>query len=388
MYDKVIDRRISSHVLQLAKYYPAVSITGPRQAGKTTLARLLFPDYRYVNFEDISQRDAFNGDPRAFLEVYADNVILDEVQRVPELFNYLLVAIDEDRRPGRFVLTGSQNFLMVDAITQSLTGRVGIARLLPLDFAEMRAAGADFSDVITILFNGFFPGPYQLGIPPSIYYADYLASYLERDITHLIKNSNMLDFRRFLTQCASLAGNVLNYSAIANGLRVSVNTVKQWVHYLEQTYVAFTVTPYFTNTTKRITKQPKLFFYDTGLLCFLQNLSDPADVRGSQYYGNLFENMVVANIRKHRYHLGNLRPFAFYRDAKKLEIDYVDAMVNVREIAEIKASSTPRAGQVTSLSKVAGIIGGSPAQKLIYGGREALRLHGVDYVPWYAYPEE
>lgn len=383
----VIERRIGSYVKELATYYPAISLTGPRQAGKTTLAKLLFPDYRYVNFEDISQREAFTQDPRGFLDEYWDKVIFDEVQRVPEMFNYLLVVIDEDRRPGRYVLTGSQNFLMVEEINQSLTGRIGIARLLPLDFAELRSTGAVFDDPAKMMFKGFFPGPYQSGMPPSIYYADYLASYLERDITHLIKGSNMLDFRRFLTQCAALAGNTLNYSAIANGLRVGVNTVKQWVHYLEQTYVAFTVTPYFTNTTKRITKQPKLFFYDTGFLCFLQNHRDAESLKGSMQYGNLFENLVIANIRKSRYHAGELRPFAFYRDAKKLEVDYVDATVNVREIAEIKANKRPRTGTIHNLRKVAEIIGGDPAKKVVYGGDVRLTQEGVEYVPWYNYPE-
>ena len=378
-----IPRSLSSHILELARFYPAVSITGPRQAGKTTLAQTLFPEYRYVNFEDIRQRNRFQEDPLGFLAEYDERVIFDEAQRVPELFNYLLVVIDERRTPGRFVLTGSQNFLAVKQITQSLAGRVGIARLLPLDFAELPTAELAAAGPAETMLRGFYPGPYQSGIPTDIFYSDYLASYLERDVTHLIRQSNMLDYRRFLTLVVSMIGQPLNFSALAGSLRVSVNTVKQWVHYLGQTYIAFLVSPYFTNTGKRVAKQPKLFFYDTGLACFLSGLKDVAALKASPQYGSLFENLIMADIRKQRYHRGDLSDFAFFRDERQREVDFIDAAINPKWVMEIKSSGSPRPGHVTTAKKVHQIMGKDLRLTLTYGGKESGVVDGVPVNPWY-----
>ena len=378
-----IPRSLRHHIHELARYYPAISLTGPRQAGKTTLARTMFPDYRYVNFEDIRQRERFESDPQGFLTTYDERVIFDEAQRVPELFNYLLVEIDERRTPGRFVLTGSQNFLAMKNITQSLAGRVGIARLLPLDFSEVDTPALAEAGPAAAMLRGFYPGPYQSGIPPRIYYSDYLASYLERDVTHLIKQSNMLDYRRFLTLVVSMIGQPLNYSTLAGTLRVTVNTIKQWVHYLDQTYIAFLVSPYFANTGKRVAKRPKLFFYDTGLACFLSGLETEAALEASPQYGNLFENMVIADVRKQRYHAGDLSHFSFYRDERQREVDFVDQTINAKWAMEIKSSDNPRPGHVSAARKIKALLDADLRLSLTYGGRDHRVIDGVPANPWF-----
>ena len=377
----VIQRRLQPYLRQVRAYYPVVSITGPRQAGKTTLARLEFADYRYVNFEDIRLQESFRDDPRGFLEVYDGEVIFDEAQRVPQLFNYLLTVVDEDRRPGRFVLSGSQNFLMNKQITQSLAGRVGHARLLPLDLGEVKQV-MELTDPELVMFRSMYPQAIRSDMPSEIFYSDYIASYLDRDISPLIQDSNMLDFRRFLTSCAAGVGQLLNYSTLARDIQVSVNTIKQWVHYLQQTYIAFTVEPYFSNVRKGLTKQPKLYFYDTGLAAYLLRLSKPEELRLSMYYGALFENLVIADRRKTRYHQGNLQPFYFYRDDKKLEVDYLDGSAEVRILAEIKASKTPGAKHTANLGRAAQLVSGDPQLMLIHGGHDSYEQAGITYRSW------
>lgn len=264
-----IPRRIVSHLRELEQYFPVLSITGPRQAGKTTLLKHLYPDYQYLSLEDPDLRQRAQEDPRSFLRKYNQRVIFDEVQRVPSLFSYLQTLVDEDRQPGRFILSGSQNFLLRQEINQSLAGRAGIVRLFPLDFAELREGNHLPLDYETAIFRGFYPAQYGTGIPPRLFYPSYVATYLERDVSGLVNAANLSLFQRFLQVCATFAGQLLNYAAMAKVVGLTVPTIQRWVSVLEQSYLVFRLPPYHRNFGKRIIKSPKLYFYDTGLLCYL-----------------------------------------------------------------------------------------------------------------------
>ena len=300
----IIPRHLSGHLQELSLYFPVLSLTGPRQAGKTTLLKKLYPGYRYVSLEDPDQQLRATEDPRSFLKHYDHLVIFDEAQRVPALFSYLQTIVDEDRRPGRYILSGSQNFLLRKGITQSLAGRVGIARLFPLDFQEMAGAGRRPDDYETAIYKGFYPAQFDTGVPARLFYPSYVASYLERDVSGLITSANLQTFRRFLQLCAAFAGQLLNYSAIANATGVSVPTIQNWFSILEQSYLVFRLPPYFRNFGKRITKSPKLYFYDTGLLCYLLGMESAADVFRYFQFGALFENLIIADRVKWMQHDG------------------------------------------------------------------------------------
>jgi uncharacterized protein len=317
------------------------------------------------------------------LATYDGEVIFDEAQRVPELFSYLQKVVDEDRRPGRFVLSGSQNFLLHRGITQSLAGRVGVVRLLPMDLSELRANELLPEDAASALYRGFYPELFQTDMPSGFFYPNYVASYLERDISHLIQASNMGDFRRFLAYCAAMVGQAVNYTAIANALRISSPTVKTWMHYLEQSFIIFRIGPYFKNFGKRLVKTEKLYFYDTGLACYLLRLSSPEALRASDHYGALFENFIAANVSKSRWHRGEQRPFYFYRDSNGVEVDLLDERDGTTFLTEIKSGVTQRNQWAKNLHAVAQLIDGPVQKQVIYGGREQLHIQDVLYQPWF-----
>ncbi|WP_116106530.1 ATP-binding protein [Lewinella sp. IMCC34191] len=342
-----------------------ISFPGPRQSAKTTLLKQLFPDYRYLSFLQRNDRQ----------------VILDEAQRVPDLFSYLQTRVDEDREPGRYVLSGSQNFLLSERISQSLAGRVGVARLLPLDFAELSAADLLPPTPPDAIVRGFYPELYQTDLPSSFFYPSYVSTYLERDVTPLVRSANMGDFRRLMALCAASVSQTLNYSTFAKRLQLSVPTVKTWLHYLEQSYVIFTVGPYFENFGKRLVKSPKLYFTDTGLAAYLLQLGDGAQVQASEGYGALFENLIVANLRKSRFHAGNQHPLYYYRDNHQLEVDLLEPTGSELILTEIKATTTYRDRLRTNLDKVAKLVGKPVRKRVIYGGDSQI-IGDVEYLSW------
>lgn len=379
-----IPRQVSQHIRELAEYFPVLSLTGPRQAGKTTLLRQLFAGYRYVSFEDVSFRDQFTSDPVGFLDLYDRNVIFDEAQRVPDLFSYLQTRVDEDRSPARFILSGSQNFLLLQNITQSLAGRVGIVRLFPFDFTELKAVDLLAETPAEAIYQGFYPEGYQTDLPPHFFYPNYVSSYLSRDVSHLVKESNMRDFRRLMQLCAALVGQTIEYSYFAKRLQISVPTVKKWLHHLEASYVVFTIGPYYDNFGKRLVKSPKLYFTDTGLACYLLQLTSQEAVKANPLYGALFENLVIANKYKTRYHNGNQHPFYFYRDNHQLEVDVLEKTGATLHLTEVKATATYHDRLTGNLRKVAKAAGPEVATELqvIYGGKENIEADGVRFVPW------
>lgn len=380
-----IPRTLASHLTELTKYYPVISLTGPRQSGKTTLLKELFADYRYITFEDIAYRLEFNEDPRGFLRRYNGEVIFDEAQRVPELFNYLQGVVDADRKPARFILSGSQNFLLHEGITQSLAGRVGLARLFPLDIAELGAAHLLPSEPAQLIYRGSFPELYQTEIPSSFFYGNYVGTYLDRDVSRMVRDSNMGAFRQLLAFCAANVGQTLDYSYYAKRLRLSVPTIKTWIDHLVRSYVIFLVGPYFDNLGKRLVKSPKLYFTDTGLVSYLLQFTNGADARSSNFYGALFENLIVADRYKRRLHTGQQHPLYFFRDSNQLEVDLLEKKGDNMYLSEIKASSTYSSSMVKNLHKVAEI---SKAEnhflEVIYGGSEALWVNDITITPWNA----
>ena len=378
----LIPRRLTVQLAELGKFFPAISLTGPRQAGKTTLLKELYPGYKYVSLEHPATRLAAQDDPIGFLRQYNDRVIFDEAQRFPELFSYLQGMIDDDRRPGRFILSGSQNFLLRKNITQTLAGRVGIAKLLPLDHQELRDANLLPDEYSEALLMGGYPGRIDRGIGADAFYGSYLASYVERDVIDLVSATNLDVFQRFLRTCAIYSGQTLNLTRMANDIGVSVPTIQSWIGILEQSYVVFRLPPFFRNLGKRLTKAAKLYFYDTGLLCYLLGLYEPADVDRYAQRGALFENLIIADAFKSFLHQGLDPRFSFYRDQGKQEVDLIYERANLARLWEIKSTYTFRPRLVDTVEKVATYWDRPTETYLIYAGDEAQRFRKTQLMNW------
>jgi len=323
-----------------AKKYTILAITGPRQSGKTTFLRTEFPHYEYVNLENIDVRNFAKDDPNGFLNQFTKYVIFDEVQRVPELFSYLQTKVDEDKIMGQYILSGSQNFQLMQNITQSLAGRVALFRLLPFDLQELQTAGWLNDDYAVNLQRGFYPALYDRDIPSKVFYSNYIQTYVERDLSELIQVKDLKLFRNFISLCAGRAGQLINLNALANECGITQPTAKSWLSVLETSYIVYQLHPYYSNFNKRITKSTKLYFYDTGLLCYLLKINAPESVKLSGYKGNIFENYVINEYIKLNYHKNLLRDFWFWRDAVGNEVDLIWQQSEKLNLIEIKASET------------------------------------------------
>ncbi|WP_396151551.1 ATP-binding protein [Flavobacterium sp.] len=320
--------------------YPILALTGPRQSGKTTFLKSQFSDYEYVNLENPDIRNYAIEDPNGFLKQYNKYVIFDEVQRVPHLFSYLQTKVDEDKVMGQYILSGSQNFHLMQNITQSLAGRVALFKLLPFDITEMEEANWLNEDYAVNLQKGFYPAIYDRKIPSNVFYSNYIQTYVERDLSELIQVNDLKQFRNFLSLCAARAGQLLNLNSLANECGISQPTAKSWVSVLESSYIVYQLQPYFSNFNKRITKSSKLYFYDTGLLCFLLKITDADSVKLSSQKGNLFENYVISEFIKKNYHNNLLRDVWFWRDAVGHEVDFIWQKTEKLNLVEIKATET------------------------------------------------
>jgi predicted AAA+ superfamily ATPase len=314
----MIFRTATSKVQFLAQQFKAVSIIGPRQSGKTTLAKFVFPDKTYVNFENPDTRLFAIEDPRGFLSNYPDGAIFDEAQRVPELFNYLQQILDETSENGLFIITGSNNFLLQESISQSLAGRIAYLTLLPLTLEEI---GEQHTSCNELLVKGAYPGLYKERIDPNTWYANYIRTYIERDV-RLVKNiNNLLAFERFLRLCAGRIGQLLNLNSLALEVGVDAKTINIWIGILEMTFVAFRLQPYHKNFNKRLVKMPKLYFYDTGLAAALLGIENSQQLELNSYRGVLFENFVVLDLLKRRYNEAKASNLFFWRDSAGNELD-------------------------------------------------------------------
>jgi predicted AAA+ superfamily ATPase len=366
-----VARQIEARLRELLPKYPIIALTGPRQSGKTTLLKKIFPDYQYLSLEDTDLRSFAESDPVGFLKKYPEQIIFDEAQRVPTLFSYLQTAVDKSGKMGQFILSGSQNFHLMSSITQSLAGRVALFKLLPLDFHELTQVGLLDNDWKEQLLKGCYPAIYDRKINSAVFYSNYLQTYIDRDVRELSRVQDLRLFRNFLALCAARTGQLLNLSNLANECGISQPTAKSWLSVLESSYIVFQLQPYFQNFNKRISKTPKLYFYDTGLACFLLDIRESADLDNPTLLGSLFENLVVAEFYKQNYHQYRLKEYWFWRDAQGNEVDLLSKSGQMFELFEVKSTQTVLPALFKGLDYFEGLAGDKVKGKtLIYGGQE------------------
>ena len=362
-----------------------VVVTGPRQSGKTTLVRAAFPDKPYVSLEDPDVRQYAVDDGRGFLAGYPDGGVFDEVQRAPDLISYLQAMVDADRRPGRFILTGSQNFALSHAISQSLAGRAGVAQLLPLSATELDAARLLAADVDACLFRGGYPELWNRVLDPRDWFAGYVATYLERDVRDLTAVRDLIAFQRFLRLCAARTGQLLNLSSLATDGGISQSTATAWLSILETGYIVFRLTPHFANFGKRLIKAPKLYFHDTGLAAFLLGIQSPQQLNTHAARAALFETLIVGELLRAAWNRGMPSNLFFWRDSTGTEVDVLRDEAGVLWPVEIKSGQTVAGDMLKGLLKWQGLAGAPTGDPwLVFGGEGDHVRQGVHVMGWRA----
>ena len=383
----MIDRHASRLVQQLAQGFPVVALTGPRQSGKTTLARQAFPGKPYFSFEDLEVRHRVMSDPRRFFALLPEGAVLDEAQHCPEVFSYLQGVVDERARMGEFVITGSQQFGLLGQITQSLAGRVGLVQLLPLSLAELAQAGLAGKTLEQAVWAGGYPALFdsrrRLGSPAQ-WMGAYTATYIERDVRQVLGVSNLSLFRRFVLMCAGRTGQLLNLSALASDCGISHTTARSWLTVLEASYLVHLLQPYHQNFGKRLVKMPKLYFLDTGLLCHLMRIDSPQTLATHAMRGPIFESWVVSETLKHRWNQGLSADIHFWRDNHGVEIDLLFEHAGKLHAVEIKSGATFSPDWLLGCQRwqrYAGAAAGTPV--VLYGGRDSYAINGVQVMAWH-----
>ena len=375
----IVPRTLVKKLLSLAEKFPVVSVTGPRQSGKTTLCRAIFSDYAYLNLENMDDRMAAEEDPLRFLRPHSrSGVVIDEAQKAPNLFSWLQGIVDESGEMGKYVLTGSQNFLLLEKISQSLAGRVAVCHLMPFDFDELTITGLAASDLDHAMFAGGYPPLYDREIPPVDFFPSYIQTYIERDVRTISNIGNLATFQRFVKLCAGRVGQLLNLSALGNDVGVDYKTIRSWISILEAGFIVFLLQPHYRNFNKRVVKQPKIYFYDTGLLCALLEIRSPEQLCSHYLRGSIFESFVVSEYIKSRLHTGLRSDAFFWRDSTGHEIDLVLEKGDQLWAVEIKSGETLQEDFFKGLKYFKGITS-SPDEHfcLIYGGDQDFdRKHG------------
>ena len=395
----MIARHLRSALRAAARDAPVVTLTGPRQSGKTTLARTAFPRHDYASLEDPDLRTFALEDPRGFLDQYRRGVVIDEAQRAPDLFSYVQTLVDRDDRPGRFVLSGSQNFLLLRSISQTLAGRCAILHLLPFSFTELASLPAvDVSglgrriprrrrvpeaDLPDTLFRGFYPRIHDKKLDARRWLRDYHQTYVERDVRELVNVGDLEAFRLFVRLCAGRNGQLLNLSGLASDAGVTHTTARRWLSILEASFLVVRLRPHHRNFNKRLVKSPKLYFLDTGLLCYLLGIGSPAELRLHAARGNVFESFVLSELLKARLHRGDEAALYFWRDAAGHEIDFVIADGEDLTPVEVKSGQTV-AGDFFAGLRFWRALAGDPAAPaaLVYGGDRSFRREGFTVYRW------
>jgi uncharacterized protein len=368
-------RKIVNEINVLKTQFRVLTLLGPRQSGKTTLARLAFPDYEYLSLEDPDIRQYASTDPRGFLNDHPKHVILDEVQRTPELLSYLQTRVDQTKSKAQFVLTGSHQLSLNAAITQSLAGRTALLKLLPLSLAELYGKQT-LPDLDTVLVNGFMPGKHADEIDAVRFYRAYFQTYVERDVRQLINLKDASKFEKLVRLCAGRIGQLINQVGLANEVGVSSTTINDWLSVLEASFVLFRLPPYHQNIGKRLVKTPKLYFVDTGLAAWLLGIETTAQMRRDPLRGNLFENMVVLDSLKNYYNQGRDPALYFYRDSHGNEVDLIEMQANGMIATEIKSAQTWDASFSKGLDYCSKVMGKQLQEgRILYGG-DAARNHG------------
>lgn len=383
----MIPRVLAPRLLKLAESMPAVAVTGPRQSGKTTLCRAAFPSLRYISLEPLDVRDFATQDPRGFLREHRDGVVLDEVQRVPSLFSYLQEEIDRDPSPGRFVLTGSQHFGLTEAITQSLAGRLALLHLLPLSLDELQRFPSAPEGLWTTLWMGAYPRIHDRRLDPNQWIADYVATYVQRDVRQVLRVSDLDAFSGFLRLVAGRTGQEEHLSALGGDAGVSHPTVRSWLSVLEASFVVFRVPRWHRNLRKRVVKTAKLHFVDAGLACHLIGIRNADQLQVHPLRGAVFESWVAAEVLKARLHRGYPPDLYHLRQDRGLELDLVmEGRAGVIGV-EVKSGATVAHDFFKPLEEFAAVVSAryphlESELRLIYGGSRAQTRHGVQVLPW------
>ena len=377
----MIERNISKKVLYYAKKYPVVTITGPRQSGKTTLCKMLFPHKSYVSLESIEEREFAKNDPKGFLSNYPNGAVIDEIQRVPDLLSYIQVAVDANRQNGNFIITGSQNFEIMNTVSQSLAGRTAIVRLLPLTIDEVFKLRKNI-ELDEFIYTGSYPGIYNEHLNPTEAISFYVTTYIERDLRQLLNVKDLSRFNTFLKLCAGRTGQILNFSSLANDCGINHNTAKNWLSILEASYIVKLLKPYYRNFNKRLIKAPKLYFMDTGLASFLLGIQNRDHLSVHPLKGALFETLVYSEILKRRFNRGETDNLYYFRDSKGNEVDILLDFGDKIDQIEVKSAQTIVKDFFNGLSFFKKLNSDVRNSYIIYGGDASRRQQDTEIVSW------
>ncbi|HSV87465.1 MAG TPA: ATP-binding protein [Bacteroidales bacterium] len=379
----MIPRAITDKVRYFASKYPVVTLTGPRQSGKSTLLKNAFPDYQYLSLEDPDILLRAKEDPRLFLRQYPNRIIIDEAQRFPQLFSFMQTHVDNEGKEGMYLLSGSQNFLLRENISQTLAGRTAILKLLPFSFSELEQHGFEFPQFESIVFKGGYPRIYQKNLEPHEFYPFYSQTYIERDVRQVQNVSNLDLFVRFVKLCAGRVGQLLNISALANDCGITQPTAKAWLSVLEASYIIFFLRPFHKNYSKRLVKSPKLYFIDTGLACSLLGISTESQLSNHFLRGGLFENWVILEMVKKSFASGQEPSLYFWRDNTGNEIDLLIEKSGALTVIEVKAGSTYTQGFLKNLNfwKKIQVDEGSNLA-IVYGGDKTIETPHARLISW------
>jgi uncharacterized protein len=379
----MITRHAEHTVRTLLRGFPIVTVTGPRQSGKTTLTKMVFSDHPYVSLEDPDLRRAAMDDPRSFLERYPDGAALDEVQRCPDLISYLQTIVDTDGRMGLYILTGSQQFGLMSGITQSLAGRTAFVELLPFSISELAQAGRLPPAADTMLITGAYPPLYDRELLPSSWFAAYVTAYVERDVRQLLKIQELETFQRFVRLCAGRTGQLLNLSSLATECGITHNTAKSWISVLEASYLVHLLRPHHTNFNKRLVKMPKLYFYDAGLAAWLLGIRTLEQMEIHPLRGCIFETFILSELIKSRRNRGELPALYYWRDSNGNEIDVIAELGVKLMPIEIKSGKTLTGDSFVGLEKWLALAGKTAVMPaLIYGGSDNYHHKGIQVTGW------
>ena len=377
MYRK---RVIENHIHKALNYFPVITLTGPRQSGKTTFCKKNFPNYNYVSLEDPDNREFAREDPRGFIKQYPNKTIIDEFQNVPELTSYLQGHIDDINKSGMYILTGSNQFLMMENVSQSLAGRTQIIELLPFSYNEIHH-NTEVS-LEEVIHSGGYPRIFERNIPPSDYYSAYFNTYLQKDLRSMINVKDLRLFQRFVSLCAARTGQVVNYNSFSNELGIDSKTAKRWISILESGYIVKLVNPYYRNFNKRIIKSAKLYFYDSGLAAYLLGIHEVGQLLNHPLKGELFETFVFSEIIKTIRHNNLKTNIFFFRDSNSKEIDFILESGTRTDLIEVKLTSTPGKTNFKNLISLKGNFEENTKSFLCYGGETNRTMYETNLIPY------
>jgi uncharacterized protein len=382
----LIQRHMLAKLKMLCLEYPVISLFGPRQSGKTTLAKMSFPNHHYISIENYDNRDFAKNDPKGFLQNYANEygVILDEIQHVPELLSYIQTIVDTEPVKGYFILTGSQNLLLNEKVTQTLAGRTAILNLLPLSIEELYAEKKLPNMPEQFIFNGQYPKIYTDSMDVADWYSHYLLTYIERDVRQIKNIHDLTAFQHFLKLCAGRVGQIINFSDLGRDCGIDSKTTRSWLSVLQASYLVFLLQPYHVNFNKRVIKSPKLYFYDTGIACHLLNIENHNQLQSHYLRGSLFENSMIADLIKQRFNAGRLNNCYFWRDHVGNEVDCIIEKNQQLHFLEIKSSKTIMSHQYQSMLKVQHAFPVKTSKPLlVYAGDETQKRTEVTILSWH-----